>query len=69
MQVIEMVRHGSQWAKVVIRGKRDISVVGAPGHNGAYTSVSMAVQTLKNAGYKSVRKYEVADDPEMEKSR
>ena len=65
--VIEMTRYGTQVARVEYYAKspgkrRVVQVVGAPGYDGRYPNVPIAVQTLKDAGYRSSRKYEVADE-------
>lgn len=65
MYIIEMTRYGTQVAKVLSRSKNPwdpVHVVGAPGFNREFPNVPIAVQTLKNAGYRSSRRYEVKDD-------
>lgn len=65
MYIIEMTRYGTQVAKVLSHSKDPwdpVHVVGAPGFNREFPNVSIAVQTLKNAGYRSSRRYEVKDD-------
>lgn len=65
MYVIEMKRHRTQVAKVLCNSKDvwdPVHVVGAPGFNREFPNVPIAVQVLKNAGYRSSRRYEVKDD-------
>lgn len=65
MYIIEMTKNGTQVAKVLSRSKNvwhPVHIVGAPGFDGDYSNVPIAVQTLRNAGYRSYRKYEVKDD-------
>lgn len=65
MYIIEMVRHETQVAKILGRSKKTsepVHVIGAPGYNKDYPNVPTAVQTLKKAGYKSFRRYEVKND-------
>lgn len=65
MYVIEMTRYDTQVAKVLSCSKdpwNPVHVVGAPGFNRDFPNVSIAVQTLKNAGYRSSRRYEVKDE-------
>lgn len=65
MYIIEMTRYGTQVAKVLSNSKDPwdpVHVVGAPGFNREFPNVPIAVQTLKNAGYRSSRRYEVKDE-------
>lgn len=65
MYIIEMTRYGTQVAKVLCHSKNPwdpVRVVGAPGFNREFPNVPIAVRALKNAGYRSSRRYEVKDD-------
>lgn len=65
MYVIEMTRYGTQVAKVLSYSKNPwnpVRIVGAPGFNREFPNVPIAVRVLKNAGYRSSRRYEVKDE-------